>query len=112
MLLLNMSYLTVCFVVLGVSKNRWIRIPVIVYSSHVTTVLTCIYHHLFLHDFSKDEVPGPTTLRDRLTLALLYFPYFIVPVMLLLDSIFSSVYREEQTKTSFKNTKSKSKKVH
>ncbi|XP_045173149.2 sigma intracellular receptor 2-like [Mercenaria mercenaria] len=83
----------------GVSKNRWIRIPLIVYSTHVTTVLICIYHHLFLHDFSKDDLPGPKTTRDRVILGLIYFPYFIVPVMLLIDALFSSVYRTEPTQT-------------
>lgn len=96
----------------GVSKNRWIRIPMIVYSSHVTTILTCIYHHLFLHDFSRDEFPGPKDMKERLTLGLLYFPYFIVPIMLLIDSLFSSVYRDEYSRSPLKSTKAKSKKVH
>lgn len=69
----------------------------IVYSTHVVTALLCIYHHIFLHDFSKDEIPGPKTLKDRLVLGLFYLPYFVVPIILLIDSLFHPIYRESVT---------------
>lgn len=81
----------------GVSQCRWIRVPMIVYSTHVVTALLCIYHHIFLHDFSKDEIVGPKTMKDRLVLGLFYLPYFIVPVILLIDSLFHPIYRESVT---------------
>ncbi|XP_060569277.1 sigma intracellular receptor 2-like [Ruditapes philippinarum] len=79
----------------GVSNNKWIRTPMIIYSTHVITAEFCIYHHIFLHDFSKDELPGPQNMRARLVLAMFYFPYFILPIILLFDSLFSSVYKYE-----------------
>lgn len=64
----------------------------IVYSSHVVTSLLCIYSHVFFYDFASDKHGGPKTLSERIQLASFYFPYFVVPVLLLLDSIFSPVY--------------------
>ncbi|KAL4226448.1 Transmembrane protein 97 [Mactra antiquata] len=90
----------------GVSKNKWIRIPMIVYSTHVVTSLLCIYFHLFLHDFSGEKVPGPQTMQERLTLASFYFPYFIVPVILLIDALFHPIYTQK-TASPVSSTKSK-----
>ncbi|XP_045172619.2 sigma intracellular receptor 2-like [Mercenaria mercenaria] len=103
-----------CFVAVyaywkGVSNNRWIRIPMIVYSTHVVTALLCIYHHIFLHDFSKDELPGPQNMNGRLILGLFYFPYFIVPVILLIDSLFHPIYKEKVT--SFQTARASGKKI-
>ncbi|KAH3883521.1 sigma intracellular receptor 2-like [Dreissena polymorpha] len=76
----------------GISKHRWIRIPIIIYSSHVVTSLVSIFFHIFLHDFSQGAFRGPSTLQERTVLACFYFPYFIFPLMLLFDACFSSVY--------------------
>ena len=65
----------------------------VVYSSHVVTSLLCIYNHVFFHDFTEDKNGGgPKTINDRITLAMFYFPYFVVPVLLLLDSLLHPVY--------------------
>ncbi|XP_033749034.1 sigma intracellular receptor 2-like [Pecten maximus] len=77
----------------GIQKCQWIRIPLIVYSSHVATTTVAICYHVLMHDFTDAKPPGPETFSERWTLFLVYFPYLLVPVMLLLDSLFSSVYR-------------------
>ncbi|XP_060084588.1 sigma intracellular receptor 2-like isoform X2 [Ylistrum balloti] len=77
----------------GVQQCRWIRIPLIVYSSHVATTTVAICYHVLMHDFSGVKPPGPETFSERRTLFFVYFPYLLVPIMLLMDSLFSSVYR-------------------
>ncbi|XP_076453388.1 sigma intracellular receptor 2-like [Babylonia areolata] len=79
----------------GAAKARWIRIPLIVYSSHVATTLITIFFHNLTYDFSQSPYPSPRTMEERLTLCSIYSPYFIVPVLSLLDACFSSVYQEQ-----------------
>lgn len=76
----------------GVSRCQWIRLPIVVYSTHTLTALICIYNHIFFNNFSNEIYPGPSTLTERMMLALFYFPYFIVPLMLFVDSLFSPLY--------------------
>ncbi|WAR01265.1 SGMR2-like protein [Mya arenaria] len=76
----------------GISKCRWIRLPIIVYSTHVVTSLIPILFHIFLHDFTLESYKGPRTFTERLQLSGFYFPYFIVPLVLLLDALFHPVY--------------------
>ena len=46
-----------------------------------------------MHDFSDSKYPAPITQWERTRLSLIYFPYLAVPIALLMDSLFSSVYR-------------------
>ncbi|XP_076832981.1 sigma intracellular receptor 2 [Brachyhypopomus gauderio] len=68
---------------------RWIRTPVIVYSTHVATSLIPILGHILFHNFPP---AGPQTLQERLTLVSIYAPYLVVPVLLLLTMLCSSAY--------------------
>ncbi|KAJ8298486.1 hypothetical protein KUTeg_025017 [Tegillarca granosa] len=79
----------------GLKNNCWIRVPLIVYSTHVSTVTMTICNHVLTHDFSNSDYPGPETLKERLTLLAVYSPYLFIPVILLFDSLFSSIYRKE-----------------
>ncbi|XP_014663130.1 PREDICTED: transmembrane protein 97-like [Priapulus caudatus] len=80
----------------GYSKNRWIRIPAIIYSSHVATTLVPIFAHLFFNDFTRSQVAGagaiagPETLTEKLILFGIYAPYFVVPMMLLCKMLFET----------------------
>jgi len=76
---------------------RWIRIPAIVYSSHVATTVLPILFHIMRHDFSGSKLPGPSTTEERLKLMAIYLPYFIVPLLLLLTMLFSGEYRSTAT---------------
>ena len=58
----------------------------------MATTLIPIIAHVFLHDFSSAKVPGPRNLKERLTLISFYSPYFFIPIMLVVDALFSSAY--------------------
>merc|ERR1712038_1057686 len=73
---------------------RWVRLPAAVYGTHVATTVIAILFHIMLHDFSSEKVPGPETLEERLTLFFIYFPYFLVPLLIVLRVCFSEEYRE------------------
>ncbi|XP_008306740.1 sigma intracellular receptor 2 [Cynoglossus semilaevis] len=85
---------------------KWIRVPTIVYSSHVATTLLPILAHVLFHDFPLKPHPGPQTLKERLLLVSIYAPYLLVPVLMLLTMLMSSTYKS----TSKSKTKSKTKK--
>ena len=74
------------------------RIPTIVYSTHVITTLIPILAHILLHDFTDSVSRGPRTREERLTLAGIYAPYLLVPVLLLLTMLFNPVYCKGTTK--------------
>jgi len=74
---------------------RWIRIPAIVYSTHVATTVWPIIFHIMRHDFTGSKPPGPSTMEERLKLLAIYAPYFVVPLLLLLTMLFSSEYRSK-----------------
>ncbi|RXM32784.1 Transmembrane protein 97 [Acipenser ruthenus] len=74
---------------------RWIRTPAIVYATHVATSVVPIIAHVLFHDFPKGPHPGPETPAERLTLAAIYAPYLLVPIILLLTMLFSTAYNGE-----------------
>ncbi|XP_041349435.1 sigma intracellular receptor 2-like [Gigantopelta aegis] len=73
----------------GTAACKWIRLPVIIYSTHVITTLIAIIFHVFTTDFSKSRYPGPRTTQEKLALVSIYSPYLFVPMMLLADAFFS-----------------------
>ena len=79
---------------------KWIRIPAIVYSSHVATTLVAILADILLNDYSQSSVPAPVTFEERLNLCAVYLPYLVIPVMILLTMLFHPAYSD--------NSKSKS----
>ncbi|KAJ8298177.1 hypothetical protein KUTeg_024708 [Tegillarca granosa] len=79
----------------GIEQCKWIRIPLIVYSTHVATTTIAICYHIYAHDFRTSAFPGPESMPQRLLLLSFYFPYLLIPVMSLIDALFSSVYRQD-----------------
>ncbi|XP_061162597.1 sigma intracellular receptor 2-like [Saccostrea echinata] len=79
----------------GVQKCQWVRVPFIVYSTHVATTTVAICYHILMEIFKHPKYPGPETLRERLFLLAIYFPYLIIPILLLLDSLFSKEYTKK-----------------
>lgn len=82
---------------------RWIRIPAIIYGSHVATTLIPILFQIMTADFSSDTchmepatvaaaAAGPVTLSERLSLAAVYVPYLVVPLLLVLYMLTSEHY--------------------
>lgn len=84
---------------------RWIRLPAIVYSTHVATTMVPILSHLIFHDFSKSELGGPSTLKERMTLCAIYSPYLFIPLLILFRMLFS----REFSPVSHKSGKQKQK---
>ncbi|XP_018429188.1 PREDICTED: transmembrane protein 97 [Nanorana parkeri] len=75
---------------------RWIRIPAIVYSSHVATTVLPILAQLLFGDFPKtNEVDSPTQ-QERLTLVAIYAPYLVIPLLILVTMLFSPTYCKEE----------------
>ncbi|NXR28868.1 SGMR2 protein, partial [Cinclus mexicanus] len=72
---------------------RWIRTPAIIYSTHVATTLFAILAHILFHDFSKLELGGPQTLRERLVLLSIYLPYLLIPLLLLFTMLCNPHYK-------------------
>nr|XP_006811131.1 PREDICTED: transmembrane protein 97-like [Saccoglossus kowalevskii] len=77
---------------------KHLRIPLLIYSSHVATTVIAILCHILFHDFSSGDYPGPSTLNERLFLAAIYSPYLIVPVMILLTMLYSQEYNSDSKK--------------
>ena len=81
---------------------RWIRVPAIVYGSHVATTLIPILFEIMTADFSSDSHhvepsaaaadAGPVTMSERLALAAVYGPYLAVPLMLVYHMLTSEQY--------------------
>lgn len=71
---------------------KWIRIPAIVYSTHVATTLIPILAHILFYQFPLKPNPGPQTVQERWLLVSIYAPYLLVPVLLLLTMLMSSTY--------------------
>ncbi|XP_061912673.1 glucocorticoid modulatory element-binding protein 1 isoform X4 [Entelurus aequoreus] len=84
---------------------QWIRTAAIVYSSHVATTLVPILSHILFHEFPVDGPRGPQTPRERWMLASIYFPYLLVPVLLLCTMLLSSTYNPNEA--SVKKAKKK-----
>ncbi|KAM9852813.1 sigma intracellular receptor 2 [Aulostomus maculatus] len=72
---------------------KWIRIPAIVYSTHVATTLVPILAHILFYPFPVKPHAGPQTLQERWQLVFIYAPYLVVPVLLLLTMLLSSTYK-------------------
>ncbi|XP_058020237.1 sigma intracellular receptor 2 [Ahaetulla prasina] len=77
---------------------KWIRIPVIIYTTHVTTTVVACLAHILFADFSNAKVPSPQTLQERLTLSAFYAPYLAIPLVMLLFVLFSSAYKPVEKK--------------
>ncbi|KAI9483414.1 MAG: hypothetical protein EXX96DRAFT_558130 [Benjaminiella poitrasii] len=70
------------FAAYGVFKDKsWVRLPLAVYGAHVmTTVIPCLVEILF-----NQEHYGLTDIQRNCILGL-YFPYFLIPLVGLVDS--------------------------
>ncbi|XP_067929838.1 sigma intracellular receptor 2-like [Watersipora subatra] len=95
-------------------SRAWIRVPTIIYSTHVITTLLPIMYSLLVDDFSKMHRVGPTTQDERLQLIALYSPYLIIPMLMLLTMICSCNYgcsqgNETKSASQQKTTASKKK---
>ncbi|KAJ7309051.1 hypothetical protein JRQ81_008342 [Phrynocephalus forsythii] len=77
-------------------KRRWIRTPAIVYAAHVATTLLPILAHFLFQDFSHAKPAGPETLPERLTLLAFYFPYLLIPLLILFVMILDPQYNQEE----------------
>ncbi|XP_070572774.1 sigma intracellular receptor 2-like [Ptychodera flava] len=80
----------------GTAKR--LRIPLLVYSSHVATTVIAILAHILFHDFSESRYPGPETMQERLFLGAVYSPYLIVPLLLLFTTLFSEDFVRDHKK--------------
>ncbi|CAG5131929.1 unnamed protein product [Candidula unifasciata] len=78
----------------GARICKWLRLPCIIYGSHVATTLVPIIFHVLLQDFSKEKLPSPRNFNERLFLLSVYTPYLLIPIALVLDALFSSAYRD------------------
>ncbi|PIK46184.1 putative transmembrane protein [Apostichopus japonicus] len=74
--------------------QRWIRIPAIVYSSHVITTVYYMLAEWYFGEFIQDrDFPGPESFNERVIVSMFYLPYFIIPLMILTTMLFSSEYK-------------------
>jgi len=80
---------------------RWIRLPAIIYGTHVATTLVPILFHIMAADFSSQSdhmkpnataAAGPVTISERLSLAAVYAPYLVIPIMLVYHMLTSEQY--------------------
>ncbi|ESP04170.1 hypothetical protein LOTGIDRAFT_180041 [Lottia gigantea] len=88
----------------GVEKNKWCRIPLMLYGCHTATTVWSIAFEILFADFSTYNNPGPETMSDRLVLLAIYSPYLLIPFLLVFDTVFSKIY---QPNNSIANNKSK-----
>ena len=65
---------------------RWIRLPAIIYGSHVATTLIPILYHIM-------AAAGPMTVSERMYLSAVYVPYLIVPLLLVYYMLTSVHYQ-------------------
>ncbi|KAM5182403.1 sigma intracellular receptor 2 [Mantella aurantiaca] len=75
---------------------RWIRVPAIVYSSHVATTVLAILGHLLYGDFPKTKEVDSPTQQERFTLVAIYAPYLVIPLLILVTMLFSPRYCKEE----------------
>nr|XP_033777517.1 sigma intracellular receptor 2 isoform X2 [Geotrypetes seraphini] len=74
---------------------KWIRIPAIIYSTHVSTCVLPIIVELLFADFSSFKL-GPLNLQERLALVALYAPYLLIPLLLLNTMLYNPHYQSEE----------------
>uniref|UniRef100_A0A0B6ZSX5 Sigma intracellular receptor 2 n=1 Tax=Arion vulgaris TaxID=1028688 RepID=A0A0B6ZSX5_9EUPU len=71
----------------GALTRPRIIIPAVIYSSHTITVILAVWTTTLIADFSKYEELAPRTFNERLILCSAYAPFFIISLVLLIDSI-------------------------
>ena len=79
-----------------------------VYASHVATTVWAILLHIWQHDFKDTALPAPRTFEQKLTLTGIYSPYFIVPMLILLTTLFHPYYASQEKIQSKKKPVKKS----
>ncbi|XP_061868462.1 sigma intracellular receptor 2 [Colius striatus] len=89
---LQLPFFPVAFYAFLKGGCKWIRTPAIIYSTHVATTLLPILAHILCHDFSKAELGGPRTQRERLLLLSVYLPYLLIPLLLLFTMLCNPHY--------------------
>ncbi|KAM3856474.1 sigma intracellular receptor 2 [Vipera latastei] len=77
---------------------KWIRTPVIIYTTHVITMVVACLTHILFADFSNAKVPGPQTLQERLILSAFYAPFLAISLVMLFFVLFSSAYKPVEKK--------------
>ena len=85
------------------------RIPTIIYSTHLITTLIPNIYSILLDDFSKMNRVGPETLEERLKLLSLYIPFIVIPALMLLTMLVSDTYKCVKTTSTSSSAQSKSK---
>ncbi|XP_052073602.1 sigma intracellular receptor 2-like [Mytilus californianus] len=80
----------------GIKNCSWIRTPMIVYSTHVATTTAAICFHIMYNDFSKSKPKGPKTQIERQALLMFYFPYLLIPLLMLTNFIFRADIKTKQ----------------
>lgn len=70
----------------GIKNCKWIRTPMIIYSTHVATTTVAICYHIMTSDFKSKN--APKTPLERQTLLMFYFPYLFIPMLILTNFIF------------------------
>ncbi|XP_061460864.1 sigma intracellular receptor 2 [Rhineura floridana] len=77
---------------------KWIRIPAIIYATHVITTLLPILAYILLNDFLSCKYPSPQTVQERVTLFAVYSPYLVIPCLILCVMLFSHQYHQVEKK--------------
>eukprot|EP01038_Epipyxis_sp_PR26KG_P004608 gene4608-6485_t len=70
-------------------RKNWIRIPSIIYGTHVATTLVPI-----LASFAF----GENTINEKITLASFYLPYLIIPILLVVSMLNGDPFVKAKTK--------------
>ncbi|XP_063147171.1 sigma intracellular receptor 2-like [Candoia aspera] len=73
---------------------KWIRTPVVIYTTHVATAATACLAQILFAGFSNAQVPSPQTPWERLTLSAVDAPYLAIPLLMLLFVLFSPAYNQ------------------
>ena len=68
----------------------------IAYSSHVATTTAAICYHIMYNDFSESKNPGPKSRTERHALLMIYFPYLLIPLLMLTNFMLRGDLREKQ----------------
>ncbi|XP_077474895.1 sigma intracellular receptor 2 [Stigmatopora argus] len=108
--LLQMPFFPIAAYAFLKGSCRWIRTPVIIYSTHVATTLIPILSHIFFYNHTTESSWLPVTPQERWTLVFIYAPYLLVPVMLLLTMMLSTTYNSSTNFESAFSNKVKKKK--
>uniref|UniRef100_A0A8C6YBN2 Transmembrane protein 97 n=1 Tax=Naja naja TaxID=35670 RepID=A0A8C6YBN2_NAJNA len=96
--LLQLSFFPIAAYAFWKGNCKWIRIPVIIYTTHVITVVVACLVHILFTDFSNAKAPTPRTLQERLTVAAFYAPFLAICLAMLLFVLFSSAYNPVEKK--------------